>query len=329
MDKPFFVLAPMDDVTDTVFRRVVETCAPADLYMTEFVNVDGLCSPGRDKLMHRLSTSQDKGRVIAQIWGKNPDNFGTIARELADGTIPGFVGVDLNFGCPEKSVVKNECCSALAQPHLRDKATKIIEATKNGITNGLKSCNSQDEFSFSIKTRLGFDKIDYSWHEFLLSFSPDILTVHVRTTKQMSKVPAQREAILPIIELRNKISPETKIVLNGDIANRGQGTELAREYGVDGIMIGRGVFQNPFCFSDKAEAIFSAMTKKERIELLKSHIMLHQKTYPNSERPFNPLKKFAKVYISDFAGASDLRDQIMHTNSTKEALEIIKRAVVN
>lgn len=376
MQKPFFVLAPMDDVTDTVFRRIVADCAAPEYTMTEFVNVDGLCSVGRPKLMHRLSVAHDSVPVIAQIWGKKPENFRTIADEIASGLLGDeayeswlareaqssevlgvgearseayrryveastgsgntaihaqdsgvdspadwqagpvrFSGVDLNFGCPEKSVVKNECCSALQQPHLRDKALEIIKATQDGLEGRLP---------LSIKTRLGFDTIDYTWHELLLQQKPAMLTVHVRTTRQMSKVPAQWEAIVPIIELRDKISPDTKIVMNGDIMNRTQGEVLAQQYGVDGIMIGRGIFHNPYCFDDNADAKWHAMTKEERIELLKKHIELHAENYPNGERPFNPLKKFAKVYIQGFHGASEIRDKIMHTNSINEALNVLK-----
>lgn len=309
---PFFILAPMDDVTDTVFRRIVADCVASDYTMTEFVNVDGLTSIGRPKLMHRLSVSLDTTPVIAQIWGKTPENFRIIADEIASGVILGFVGVDLNFGCPEKSVVKNECCSALQQPHLRDKAVAIIKATQEGLGGRLP---------LSIKTRLGFDKIDYSWHQLLLEQKPAMLTVHVRTTRQMSKVPAQWEAIEPILALRDKISPETKIVMNGDIMNKAQGLKLAEKHGVDGIMIGRGIFHDPYAFA--LESPWEHMSKEERIGLLIHHIELHQQTYPNGERPFNPLKKFAKIYISNFEGASELRDKIMHTNSVEEALALL------
>lgn len=302
----------MDDVTDTVFRRIVADCVASDYTMTEFVNVDGLTSIGRPKLMHRLSVSLDTTPVIAQIWGKTPENFRIIADEIASGVILGFVGVDLNFGCPEKSVVKNECCSALQQPHLRDKAVAIIKATQEGLGGRLP---------LSIKTRLGFDKIDYSWHQLLLEQKPAMLTVHVRTTRQMSKVPAQWEAIEPILALRDKISPETKIVMNGDIMNKAQGLKLAEKHGVDGIMIGRGIFHDPYAFA--LESPWEHMSKEERIGLLIHHIELHQQTYPNGERPFNPLKKFAKIYISNFEGASELRDKIMHTNSVEEALALL------
>jgi len=308
---PFFVLAPMDDVTGTVFRRIVHDCAPADLYMTEFVNVDGLCSPGRPKLVPKLSTKNDKGLVYAQIWGKIPEHFEQIAREISDGSIPGFAGIDLNFGCPDKAVVKNECCSALAQEGLRDKAVEIIKATQKGA----------GKLPVSIKTRLGFGEIDYSWHKLLLEQKPSMLTVHVRTTKQMSKVPAKWDAIDEVVRLRDEISPDTKIVLNGDIENRSQGEELAKKHKVDGIMIGRGVFHDPFCFSK--DGPWKNMTKVDRIDLLIKHLELFVKTWPNGERKYNPLKKFVKMYISEFEGVSSLRDKIMHTNSPEEALELI------
>lgn len=311
MSKPFFVLAPMDDVTDTVFRRVVHDCSPADLYMSEFVNVDGLCSPGREKLMPKLSTINDKGEVVAQIWGKKPENFEKIAKQISNGDIPGFCGIDINLGCPDKAVLKNECCSALAQPHLKHKAIEIIEATKKG----------SGSMPLSIKTRLGFDKIDYSWHKLLLEQKPSMLSVHVRTTRQMSKVPANWGAISEIIKLRNEKSPKTQIVLNGDITNKSHGLELADKYEVDGIMIGRGVFQDPYCFSENSP--WADMSKQQRIELLIKHLDLYKNTWLKNERKYAPLKKFVKIYISNFEGASELRDKIMHTNSPEQALEIL------
>lgn len=304
----------MDDVTDTVFRRVVYDCAPYDLSMTEFVNVDGLCSVGRPKLMSKLSAAHDKGPVMAQIWGKKPENFEQIASEIASAEIPGFFGIDLNFGCPDKAVLKNECCSALALPEFRERAGEVIKATMRG--NG-------GRLPVSIKTRLGFREIDYTWHEFLLGFQPSMLTVHVRTTRQMSKVPAQWEAIVPITELRDKISPKTAIVLNGDVQDFDHGVRLAEEFGVDGIMIGRGVFKNPYCFAPNAQELWASQNREERIELFKKHLKIHQETYPEGTRKFDPLKKFAKIYISDFPGASELREKIMNTHAIDDALALV------
>jgi len=309
----------MDDVTDTVFRRIVSDCAAPDYFVTEFVNVDALCSKGRSKVIRKLGTELDTEPVIAQIWGKTPENFETIAKEISDGVIPGFSGIDLNFGCPAKSELKTQCCSALQQPELRDKALAIITATQKGAKEG------KNKLPVSFKTRLGFSEIDYSWHEFLLELKPSMLTVHVRTTRQMSKVPADWDAIDEIVRLRDNISPETKIVLNGDITNRIQGEELAKKHGVDGIMIGRGIFHDPYCFAPKSP--WDDMSSEDRVSLFKKHVELHRQVFPDNERPFNPLKKFAKVYISGFRGAAELRDKIMHTESVEEALEVLRPAL--
>ncbi len=380
MKPPFFVLAPMDDVTDTVFRRIIHDCAPADLYISEFVNVDGLCSSGRDKLLPKLSTRQDNGKVIAQLWGKNPENFRQIAYEIANGLIGDskyeawlvkrlsmiktyenqknlkistksevfrtrmqlakqflettprnftstggqidkvrFYGIDLNFGCPDKSVLKNDCCSALAQPELRDKAVQIIKATQKGA----------GKLPVSIKARLGFDKIDFSWHKLLLEQKPSMLTVHMRTTRQMSKVPAQWFEIEKIIQLRDKISPKTKIVMNGDIKDRIQGEELAKKHGVDGIMIGRGVFNNPYCFAESSKeapwkGAWGETCSEDKVNLLIKHLELFKDTYGVNERKYAPLKKFIKIYISDFDGAVNLRNKLMSTNSPEETLSILR-----
>jgi tRNA-dihydrouridine synthase len=285
--------------------------------MTEFVNVDGLCSPGRERLIRRLDNTLDSAPVIAQIWGKKPENFKTIAQELADGTIPGFHSIDINFGCPAKSEIKAGCCSALQQLELRPEAAAMIEATLEGA----------GDMPVSFKTRLGFDHIDYSWHEFLLGYKPWALTVHVRTTKEMSKVPARWDAIQPILELRDRISPETKIIMNGDIVNRKHGEEIVDTYGVDGVMIGRGIFHDPYAFAEvgpQQESPWLSVNQYERIEHFRRHVELHIKQWPNNMKPFNPLKKFAKVYISDFPGAAELRAKVMVVETAEEALELIK-----
>jgi tRNA-dihydrouridine synthase len=315
MSKPFFILAPMDDVTDTVFRRIVSGCYAPEFSMTEFVNVEALCSRGRSKVIRKLGVELDNSPVIAQIWGKNPENFETIAKEISDGVIPGFVGIDLNFGCPAKSELKNQCCSALQKFELRDNALAIIQATQKGAAAG------KNNLPVSFKTRLGFNAIDYTWHEFLLNQKPSMLTIHVRTTKEMSKVPAHWDAIEPIVKLRDELSPDTKIVMNGDIMDRAQGEELAAKHGVDGIMIGRGIFHDPYCFAPTSP--WPDMSPEQRIAMLKNHIESHDEVYPDAQRPFSPLKKFAKVYISGFPGAAELRDKIMHTESVDEALALL------
>ena len=309
LPKPFFVLAPMDDVTDCVFRQIVADCASPDLFMTEFINCESLQSAGRKATYTRTLYNDKSNQVIAQIWGKTPEHFEKSAHELLQ---MGFHGIDINFGCPEKTVVKNDCCSAMIRPEGREAALELIRAARRGI-----GC---DGF-LSVKTRLGFNEIDYSWHELLLKEGLQMLTVHVRTRKEMSNVPANYEAIRPIVKLRDKLAPSTKIVLNGDIENRCHGEELAAKYGVDGLMIGRGIFHDPFAFAGNSQ--WNAMDADQKIGLFVKHLQLFKATWPNGERSYQTMNKFAKIYINGFDGAKAIREQIMQTNSVDEALELI------
>lgn len=316
LPRPFFVLAPLDDVTDTVFRRVVSGCAPPDLYFTEFVNVDGLQSPGRLRLLKKLRFTPEEQPLVAQIWGLKPENFYKTAVQLADGTFAremglpknvNFAGVDLNMGCPDKTVVKNGACSALIKD--RALAKEIINASKEGLAGRLP---------LSIKTRLGFNEIDNSWFEFLLGQDLHMLTVHGRTRREMSKVPANWQAIAVVREIRDKLAPGTLIVGNGDVMTRQQGEDLAKRYGLDGIMIGRGVFQDPFVFSE--DSPWLNMSSARRIDLYKKHVQLFQATWQNNERPVQTLNKFCKIYASGFDGAKELREELMKSSFTEELL---------
>ena len=190
LPRPFFVVAPMDDVTDTVFRQVVQSTHAPDLFFTEFVNVDGLQSPGRPKLLKKLRFVEPEKSLVVQLWGLKPENFRKTAEQIADGTFAkelglpegvNFVGIDLNMGCPAKSEVQNGACSALIKN--RPLASEIIKATQEGVAGRLP---------ISVKTRLGFLEIDHTWLEFLLEHKLDMITVHGRTKKEMSKVPAHR-----------------------------------------------------------------------------------------------------------------------------------------
>lgn len=318
LSKPFFVLAPMDDVTDTVFRQVVhglyeEALQGPDLYFTEFVNVDGLMSPGRPKLMKKLQFHESEGPLVAQIWGLKPENFEAVARQIADGSIArelglpegvNFVGIDLNMGCPAKSEVKNGACSALINN--RPLAAEIIEATKRGA----------GDMPVSVKTRIGFSAIDMTWVEFLLGFDLAMLTLHWRTRKEMSKVPPHWDLAAEAIRLRDKLAPVTKIVGNGDVISRQQGEELAAQYGLDGIMIGRGIFQDPYVFAK--ESPWEHVGKAERIALYRRHVDLFASTWQEGDRPIHTLNKFCKIYISGFDGAKEMRELLMGSQNIGE-----------
>jgi tRNA-dihydrouridine synthase len=299
-----FILAPMDDVTNTAFRRVVADCAAPDLFMSEFVNVDGLCSKGRERLLHKLSLLHDNSPVIAQIWGKTPENFEKIADELASSGK--YAGIDINMGCPEKSIVNNGCCAGfIRNPEL---AVEVIKAVKRGAAG---------RCPVSVKTRLGFNEVDFSWHKLILKQDIDMLTVHMRTRAEMSKVPAHWELMPNIIKLRDKISPKTKIIGNGDVLNRDMGEKLAKTYGCDGIMIGRGVFSDPYIFSTQSP--WETLSRESKIALYEKHIQLFESADPSNLKRFDSLKKFAKVYVSGFADAKELREEL-YAQTTFEGL---------
>lgn len=309
LPKPFFILAPMDDVTDTVFRQVIADTAPPDLFMTEFVNVDGLQSPGREKLLPKLRFSKKEHPIIAQIWGKIPENYYKTTKELVK---MGYDGVDINMGCPDKSVIKNGCCIALVNN--RELAGEIIKAVREG---------TGPRFPVSVKTRLGLNEIDYTWPEFLLQYKLNMLSIHGRTAKQLSKVPASWDAIGKIREVRDSLFPSTLIVGNGDVKTRQQGLELARKYKLDGIMIGRGIFDDPFVFAKKSP--WAEYKKDQKINLYKKQVELFAKTWKRDERKIYTLNKFCKIYINDFEGSKDIRAKLMTAKSAEGLLSMLNK----
>jgi tRNA-dihydrouridine synthase len=324
LPKPFFVLAPMDDVTDMVFRQIVGSIAAPDLFFTEFVNVDGLISPGRSKLYKKLRFAEDEKSLIAQLWGLQPANFKAVAGQIADGSLArelglpagrNFVGVDLNMGCPAKSEVQNGACAALIKQDNRVLAEQIIDATREGLDGRLP---------LSVKTRLGFNEVDMSWFEFLLRKDLDMLTVHGRTRKEMSKVPAHWDLIGEVVRLRDKLAPQMYVVGNGDVESYTQGEQLARQYGLDGVMVGRGVFHNPFVFLEDGDTTWENYDRASKINLYRQQVQLFAATWQDGERNIKTLNRFCKIYINGFDGAKEMREELMASQSVTELLHLLQ-----
>lgn len=305
LKKPFFALAPMDAVTDVVFRQIVNEVASADVYFTEFTNVEGLTSKGKDSLMPRLLFKEEERPIVAQIWGKNPENYFRVAQMLEE---IGFDGIDINMGCPDRAIIKNGSCGALINnPGL---AKEIIDATKKGAPS----------LPVSVKTRIGFNKIvTEEWIGFLLDQNSAALTVHARTVREMSKVPAHWEEIKKVVEIRNMKKVDTLIIGNGDVEDRDDGLKKVKEYGVDGIMIGRGIFNNIHAFSKEPH---QKKDPQEMLNILLKHAQLYIDTWGES-KSFIVLRKFFKIYASGFPDASDLRVQLMSTQNIEEVKQIL------
>jgi tRNA-dihydrouridine synthase len=306
LPKPFFILAPMEAVTDVVFRHVINQAGRPDVFFTEFTNAASYNSPkGTHSTRGRLTFTEDEQPIVAQIWGNDPDHFAFMAKGLKK---QGFKGIDINMGCPVTNVASKSCGSGLIRnPEL---AAALIAAAKKG---GLP---------VSVKTRLGYTYKD-EWVEWLTHvLKQDIvnLTIHLRTRKEMSKVPAHYELIAEIKKLRDEIAPQTLLTINGDIQDRAHGMKLVEAYGVDGIMIGRGVFTNPFAFEETPRE----HSREELLGLLNFQLDLFDKYSKELEpRKFDPLKRFFKIYVRNFDGAAELRDQLMHTKSTDEVRALL------
>ncbi|PZH46655.1 dihydrouridine synthase [Staphylococcus aureus] len=295
----------MEDVTDIDFRHVVSEAARPDVFFTEFTNTESFCHPeGIHSVRGRLTFSEDEHPMVAHIWGDKPEQFRETSIQLAK---MGFKGIDLNMGCPVANVAKKGKGSGLI---LRpDVAAEIIQATKAG---GLP---------VSVKTRLGYYEID-EWKDWLKHvFEQDIanLSIHLRTRKEMSKVDAHWELIEAIKNLRDEIAPNTLLTINGDIPDRKTGLELAEKYGIDGVMIGRGIFHNPFAFEKEPRE----HTSKELLDLLRLHLSLFNKYEKDEIRQFKSLRRFFKIYVRGIRGASELRHQLMNTQSIAEARALL------
>ncbi|TCO09216.1 nifR3 family TIM-barrel protein [Natronoflexus pectinivorans] len=317
-NQPLFMLAPMEDVTDTSFREVVmQNSRPENLNIvfTEFTSTDGLCHPkGRDKVSERLVVSpseaavlKSKGiKIVAQIWGNSPKKFYHATKHIDEHYQ--FDGIDINMGCPVKNVVRKGCCSALiSNPTL---ASEIIHATREAT-----------RLPVSVKTRIGVKSIvTEEWTGFLLEQQPEAIILHGRTQKQMSDGHANWDEIEKAAQLRNQMGSTVKIIGNGDVTSITEAREKVFNHGIDGVMIGRGIFANPWLFSNGEKP-----TLTERLETLEYHLQLFRRNW-EGKKNYQILKRFYKIYLSEFRGAAELRARSMETNGYDQMLELIKTA---
>ncbi|RJQ25308.1 tRNA-dihydrouridine synthase [Candidatus Parcubacteria bacterium] len=303
---PFTVLAPMDGVTDIVFRSVIKSIARPDVFFTEFTSCDGIISAGKNISMQKLNFDPNEKPIVAQVWGSNPSNFYQTAKYVKKF---GFSGIDINIGCPDKTVVKSGAGAALINnPSL---TREIIKAVKEG-ANGLP---------VSVKTRIGFQKEQVEeWIGFLLEQDLEAISIHLRTVKELSKVPAHWELMPKIIDLRNKINPKTLIIGNGDVNSLSEVDEKHKLYGCEGVMIGTGVFSNPWLFNKTIK--MEDISTLERLDLYLKHIRLFNKIWGEEKKPVT-LRKFCKTYVNNFSGASALREKMMQTETIEDLVSLI------
>ncbi|MCL4354136.1 tRNA-dihydrouridine synthase [Patescibacteria group bacterium] len=301
LPNPFTVLAPMDGVTDYVFRQMVLKLGRPDIFFTEFTPVDGILSKGESHVINNLKFSKKEQPVVAQLWGHDPKHFHDAAKIVSS---MGFAGIDINMGCPDKATIKYGACAALINnPKL---AEKIIQATREGAK----------DLPISVKTRIGFnDEVIDTWFTFLLKQNLSALTVHLRTAEEMSRPSAHWELIPKILKLRDKISPKTLIIGNGDLFTLNDVKKAHDVYKADGYMIGRGILSNPWMFNNSVNP--GEISVKTKLETYLEHVRLYNKTWGKNKNSAI-VRKFCKAYIHGFPDASNMREKLVATKNIDE-----------
>jgi tRNA-dihydrouridine synthase len=351
--EPVFVIAPMANVTDYAFRTMFAKYGKPDVMWNEFVSADGLCSPGRERLLLDLKFSNKERPIVAQLFTGNPEKMReatVLIRELK------FDGMDINMGCPDKSVEKQGSGAGhIKNPNL---AMQVLQSAREGWIGKKLSKVEYDQMiadgsisniPVSVKTRIGYNKEEIdNWIRLLLQQRLPALTVHLRTRKDMSDVPAHWELMPKIVALRDEIQSNipkeerTLIIGNGDVNSLDEAHEKVKKYGCDGIMIGRGIFGKPWFFSAIPKSGGKTATSPEcssrdiscgdnekapefRLKVMLEHTKLFEKTYCGkiNAKNFAVMKKHFKAYVSGFDGAKELRVQLMETNSYKEVKKIV------
>lgn len=312
LKRPIMVLAPMADVTDAAFRMMIAKYGKPDVMWTEFVSCDGLISEGQKKLLLDLKYTESERPIVAQIFSGKPDNFAATARLIKK---LGFDGIDINMGCPEKSICQQGAGSALIKnPKL---AREIIRETIKG-AGGLP---------VSVKTRVGFSKNEIeTWLPELLKEDLAVVTIHARTRKEMSKVPADWSIIKRAVEIRNELTSKTLIFGNGDVQDLAQAEMRVNETGCDGVMIGRGIFGNPWLFNKKVNR--DDLSLEQRFKVMVEHTKLYEKIII-PHKSFDLMKKHFKAYVSGFDGAKELRMKLMECENATEVSRVISAFLKN
>lgn len=309
LKRPFFALAPMDDVTDYPFRTMLARHGKPDVMWTEFVSADGLLHPeGRTALLPKLEFDPEAERpIVAQIFSASPEKMRQAAYLIAD---LGFDGVDINMGCPDKAINRQGAGAALIRnPSL---AAELVIAAKEGVSSHHRP------IPVSVKTRLGWSRDELeTWLPVLLETKPAAITIHARTRKEMSKVPAHWDRVQAAVEMAKGTG--VLILGNGDVVDLADGKEKAKETGADGIMIGRASLGNPWVFNERKKHV----TVEEKLHALVEHSDLFERFYGEGHR-FDVMRKHYRAYANGFSGAKPLRSRLMEARGAAHAAAIVE-----
>ncbi|KAF1319874.1 Trna-dihydrouridine synthase, partial [Globisporangium splendens] len=267
--KPIYCVAPMANVTDVAFRRIITDLAKPTVMWTEFVSCEALTydAASRKRMMATLMYAEQERPVVAQLFGSKPDQF----------------------------------------------YEKIIRECKRGA----------GDIPVSVKTRIGFHEIDYKdWVLRLLGTEPEVLTIHGRTRDEMSKVPAHWDAIGDIVSLSKSIGSSAFILGNGDVKNLVEAKQKVDEYGVDGVMLGRALFGNPWLFQGHLDT--SHIPVKEKLEVIRQHTKYFETLLAEPKLVgFPRMKKFYGAYLKGMPNARQVRDKFALARTAEDVYQIL------
>lgn len=305
---PFFVLAPLADVTDAAFRRIIARHGKPHVLWTEFTSADGLCGVHHEPLWCNLLYSEAERPIVAQLWSASPAAMERAAALVAG---MGFDGIDINMGCPDRRVEKRGAGAALCQrPAL---AQDLIRAAQRGA----------GAIPVSAKIRIGYDRdVLDTWLPALLETQPAAITIHARTRQEKSDAPAHWDAVTRAVDIRRAIGSSTLLIGNGDVQDIAEAGARAAATGVDGVMLGRAIFGNPWLFDPSVTR--DRLTAAERLKVLVEHTRLFE-TLLGEIKSMDRMKKHFKAYLTGMADAEDLCRQLMASHSAADVAAIVSR----
>ncbi len=314
--KPIMVLAPMADVTDPAFRRVIAKYGKPDVMWTEFVSADGLFLGGYEHLIKDLAFTESERPIVAQFFSGKPDMMRRAAKLACD---LGFDGIDINMGCPDKSIEKQGAGAANIKNYKN--AQEVILAAMEGAKKDGKN------LPVSVKTRIGYNKNELeTWIPALLETHPAVITIHARTRKEMSLVPAQWGNVKRAVEIRDAFrdkdgnKSETLIFGNGDVTDLADAERKVLETGCDGVMLGRAIFGNPWLFN--REVSRDQVSIPDRLRVMVEHTKLFEELH--THKNFAIMKKHYKAYVTGWDGAKELRMKLMEAKDAGEVESIVE-----
>lgn len=334
-------LSPMDGVTDQPYRHIQKKYGHPAVIYTEFTSVEGVCHKAI-QLLKDFLYDETQRPIVAQIYGTTPEFFRQTTILLCQ---LGFDGVDINMGCPAKNVAHSGAGASLIKtPEL---AQEIIKATQQGVIDWQNGQTSRDcpdisskiadeieerykklpekyqkirHIPVSVKTRIGYDKkIATEWISTILEMQPEVIAIHGRTLKQAYGGEADWEEIAKATELAHKTS-NTLILGNGDIKSYQDAMEKIEKYKVDGVLIGRGSFGNPFIFLPE-----NTGDQKSIYQIALEHAQLFEQTYSYDERyNFLPMRKHLGWYVKGLDKAKEIRFKLFQTNTSAEVEAVFR-----